>query len=67
MYKCPKCGVSYPKKIYNVHVKMCNVKNDKYEQMTHDELKSIAKERGIDRYWFKSDETLVNELQEGDS
>ena len=73
--KCEKCGAELSPRVWEIHYPKCTAKIEKpvinmdnpYAGKTHNELKQIAKDRGIDRYWFKSAETLEQELLEGDA
>lgn len=69
---CPKCNKEYSDKVYTIHKNICKVVEepagetletlkDKY---TVEELRAIAKENGIEKYWVKKEETLIEELKE---
>lgn len=61
--KCPKCGNEYSPKVWKIHVPACE---ESPKDIELDALRKIAKERGIERYWLKSRETIEAELLEGD-
>jgi hypothetical protein len=55
--KCIYCGVEYSDKIIDIHMKDCQ----KSEQ-SEDEIRQLAKAKGIKSWHVKSIETLKEEL-----
>ena len=70
---CPKCNKEYSPKVLAVHARLCVIEeetitmNCPYENMDIEEIRELAKERGVSNWWNRSRETLEIKLSEGDA
>lgn len=67
-YKCDKCGLSFSDKIYPIHVGICKGKETEqvkegFEGMKFNELRSLAKTRGLDVGKNPTTEILLTALR----
>ena len=63
---CPKCNKEFSPKVWKIHVSKCGAQpEENKEEIELKELRKLAKEQGIERYWLKSVATLKDELLKG--
>jgi len=56
---CIKCNKSFSDTVYPLH--RCKPQKE-VKSYTEDELREMAKEKGISNYWNKKEENLLDEL-----
>ena len=63
---CPKCNIEYSDKVYRLHVKDCNVKKvvNKKEIKEEDDVRQLAKAKGIKSWHVKTIDKLKAEISE---
>jgi len=56
---CKKCNKNFSNSVYPLH--RC-IEPKKEKVYTEDELRAMAKEKGLSNWWNKKEETLIEEL-----
>jgi len=70
---CSKCGKDYPKKIWQIHSTLCDEGLEiidmscPYENMDIEDMRNLAKERGVSNYWNRTRDSLEIQLTKGDA